>query len=653
MYSDETKWMSQTIYSHRDREYGTNGYMRVSISTKTKDSLSFSPPNFVINIQNEGVNKNVALSYQQLFDVYNRMKEVVQAAGKEYAEKEASPDSQLHYKVAKSTYLTIEFLRGNQGEPIVRLSISHGSSNTSKVIMPFLPEFISFINLIGDMIGNKENGISSKYLDWCLHLPNRFFFIEMNEIAQQIPGLVKSAVVQIDREKSDDNSGDPEDEDEEIDPEAEAHINEQIQEFNNFLGDDMENIELDLPPNLQPKEEKKASPTKKKEDKIYNWLKGDFGKYEDILLDSFHSKNPIRAFEKELTKIYPSLDFFPGISEQEMKSVLYLSLREYNFLKNCSKDEAIPGGFIVSKYFGNQHAKPENVELAINLLTLNFYLRACREKLEAKIDDNRENKAYAHLASTVAMPFIFSFLSKDIEIKSIVMNRLKEWRELGLFDEYEKDYLHIYGLAIKESDILTYMKGIELYMDSPSYDKDSLSLHKIHESCKFKPDMPLNEEQIINELLPLELEIVKRGLTARDEIVKTANLIGVSEPVLSLFVKTKTNIGKKIPIIKFFEDNASEVPDEVRDEFMQVLIENNDRDYDLSDQKFTYAAFGENAIKALYLWKPESGEKYLTYKNFEKAVKNNNHDKSTILSMIENESETNEGSFGDFYGKVK
>ena len=154
---DDIQWLSQNIFSHKDKDYGTNGYMRVSMSTQTKDSQSFSAPAFTINIKNDSIHKTVSLTYQKLFDIYNRLKEVIQAAGQEYNSKPGSPDTQLHYQTGKSTYLTFEFLRGTvQNEPVVRITISHGNSDSSKIIMPFSPEFHSFISLIGDMVGNRK-----------------------------------------------------------------------------------------------------------------------------------------------------------------------------------------------------------------------------------------------------------------------------------------------------------------------------------------------------------------------------------------------------------------------------------------------------------------------------------------------------------------
>ena len=112
-------------------------------------------------------------------------------------------------------------------------------------------------------------------------------------------------------------------------------------------------------------------------------------------------------------------------------------------------------------------------------------------------------------------------------------------------------------------------------------------------------------------------------------------------------------IKKNIPIVKFFEKRLFEIPEDIRQEFMDTIWGYSDRDYDLTDNKFPYDSFGEDAIKALYLWKPESGEKFKTFRKFFKAITNTVHDKNTILSMANHQEEDVSGeSFADFYSKA-
>ena len=54
MYENgEVKWFSQTLMTHKDRHYHSDGHLRVSISTNTENYRLFSPPYLNISISNK------------------------------------------------------------------------------------------------------------------------------------------------------------------------------------------------------------------------------------------------------------------------------------------------------------------------------------------------------------------------------------------------------------------------------------------------------------------------------------------------------------------------------------------------------------------------------------------------------------------------
>ncbi len=659
MYSDDRQWLSQNIFTHRDREYGSNGYMRVSMSTSTKDSIQFSAPSFVINIQNDGISKTASLPYQKLFELYNSLQEVVKAAGQEYATKDASPDAQLHFKVGKSNFLTFEFLRGSQqNEPVVRMTISHGTSDSTKILMPFLPDFYALINLIGDMIKDK------KYIDWCLHFPNRFFFIKMEEISKQIPGLIKSAVVQIDQnspepeEKSWDNYNMTDDVEPVKDEAALNETSETIKDLNAFMGEGMSNINLDMPKfEGEATDTVKEEPKKSEDNTLHKWLGGDIKNYETVLMRCCEKSNPIREMEKELNEAYGDFECFPNLPPKSMKSLVYLVAREHFIFNDQANKGAIKRGFTINKYRGEKHAKPINIEVALDLLLLHVIIKICREKIENKTSDNYTNKTLLHLASSLNVsPFIFSFISKDTQIGSILLKKFREAKELGMFKSYEDSEFKTYGFEITENDIKDVVTNLEAYFDSDAFRSETALRHVTlfkSNGCMLDPDNGLNEEQIINQVVPFEMYVMmgnKSLKTDKKELLEYTKSINMDPSVVSTFIKAGPK--KTIPIVKFFEDRKADVPEDIFGDVMTYLGEFTEKDYDLSDGKFPYDSFGEDVIKALYLWKPESGEKFTTYKNFVKAVVGSSHDKNTILSMISHSEEPQEGeTFADFYGK--
>jgi len=654
MYSNDVQWLSQNIYTHRDKVYGTNGFMRVSMSTNTKDSLSFSAPTFVINIQNDSLNKTVSLSYQKLFELYGRLKDVVGEAAQEYQSKEGNPESQLHYKTGKSVFLTFDFLRGSQqNEPIVRIRITHGTSDSTSIIMPFSPEFHSFISLIGDMVGNR------KYLDWCLHFPNRFYMIEMNEVIKQMPGLIKNAVVQMDRMQGDEppppQSSEPSIKPE-VDTENTNEVLNMLRELDSFVGDDMNNIDLTLPANLKL-ESKPATGKDISDNKLLKWLKGDLKNMEKIVSRCSEKSTPVREFEIELNQNYYDMECFPGIDPTCQKSMIYLSTRVNSIIKMMLTTQSVSQSMPIFRYNGYEKSTPKNIEMAHDLLFSYIFIKLCRDKIENKTNDNYLNKSFVNLASSICMsPFIFSFIKEGTDLKSILVDKYNQFNEVGAFDSYKNDEFKTYGFDLTQRDFGEAGERLEEFINSKNFPNDAHMKHVTafsHDKCALNPDNTLNEEQITNHVIPIELYIIQNDVDIKLDQAKIksyANENGHNDSdVLKTFVKFEAR--KTIPIVKFFENNLAEIPENIRNDFMKSITEYTNKDFDFKDKTFPYDSFGEIAIKALFLWKPETGKKFKTYKKFCKAIVETNQDKETILSMSEHVGENTDSGFGSVWGK--
>lgn len=646
---DDVEWLSQTIFGHRDNEYGTSGYFRASISTKTKDSKSFDAPTFLINIQNEGINKTASLSYQKIFELYNQLQNVVKAAGEEYASKNENPEAQLHFKTGKSAFLTFEFLRGTlQNEPVVKITISHGTSNSTRIIMPFFPEFHSFISLVGDMVGNR------KYLDWCLHFPNMYFMQKANEIIQQLPALIKTAVVQIDNATTGSTSmSSPLEVDEPpIDLENVNETTEIIKELNDFIGEDMSNIQLDF---IDNKKEERSVGNDMSDKKILKYLKNDAKNYEKMLMRCGDKDIPLREIEKEIMK-FSEIESFPQISDRDMASLTYMLAREYLVLNSGANLKAAPRNFPINKYIGYDYTTSEHLDVAYDLLLFNTFLKLCREKIENKSADNYTNKTLVNIIATLFVsPFIFSYLKDGTELATILTDRYRQYDKLGLFDSYKKDEFKTFDFNITEMDIRDQVTKLqESYFSSQTYQTDAYMKHL--ESfkggfCFLDPDSGVNEEQIIKTIIPFELVLIKGGLNMDNQKELNKYIKEHDADILKKLIKRKPT--RKVPIVKFFEDHETDVPENIRHEFSIFLDDFIDKDFDLTNQKFPYDSFGDDAIKALYMWKPETGKKYNSYRKFLRDVTQATHDKNTILSMLEHsENDVTNESFADFYSKA-
>ena len=57
----ETNWFGQTIQTYKDKIYGTQGYLRLSLTTNSDDNKQYNPPRLNINVSNNH-SKNMSLS---------------------------------------------------------------------------------------------------------------------------------------------------------------------------------------------------------------------------------------------------------------------------------------------------------------------------------------------------------------------------------------------------------------------------------------------------------------------------------------------------------------------------------------------------------------------------------------------------------------
>jgi len=499
-----------------------------------------------------------------------------------------------------------------------------------------------------------------KYLDWCLHFPNRYFFIEMNNVLKQIPGLVKGAVVQMDSmsidptPSSNSNESTPEDQTPPVDETNTTEARNMMEELNAFVGDGMKNIELKIPFEEEIKTPKSDPPTENKFIKAFN---GDIKNFENTIMRCSEKGNIIRRLESEFNECYAEMDCFPNITSSEMKSILYLSGRQYYLYNDQANKGPVKRLFGINKYFGVKHAKPINFELAYDLLVGYIFYQLCREKIENKTTDNYLNKTFLHITMGMHLaPFIFSFITSETELETIVRDRFRLMDKSGMFDSIKNNEFKTYGFDITERDMVTAVEDIRKIISLNDLDKlDSYLKHVSLSSgahCVLNYDNEFNEEQIINMIIPMEINILIQDKKTDDyaaisDIVEQFNI--TDQDVLELFIKTTPK--KNIPIVKFFEEHLTEIPENNRKDFMKNLESYNNRDYDLNDEKFPYDSFGEDGVKALYLWKPETGVKYNTYKKFYKAIVSSAHDKQTILSMItqQDTKEASGESFADFY----
>ena len=298
------------------------------------------------------------------------------------------------------------------------------------------------------------------------------------------------------------------------------------------------------------------------------------------------------------------------------------------------------------------------MEIAYDLFLFNLYIRTVRGKLEGRDSDISKNKALFHIQlRCFTDPFVFSFIGKveSKNLESIIYNRYKYYDSIGVFGKY-KDLLKIMNCPeVKDYDISSsVVEAIDKVIGkSPNIN----TLHtKASENNNFRLPSKnnFNLEQIVNEIVPLEVAEKLGKDIKNEEVLKEINLnTPISDEILNFFIKGKTKVKVKKEngfsnnlerVVNFFSD---EIPDQHKEEFLKCVKNGGLDKFDLKTDDFPLDEFGENIVRALYLWDPK-GDPQITksYKYYQSKIEDELMEKDLILAKVKSEETTEPESNG-------
>jgi len=628
MYEDETKWFSQTLMTFKDAQYATDGYLRLSLSTNTKDYQSFSPTNLGLSISN-GMTKVCNLNIQSATDLLLSLKNVITNPDSVYQ----SDGHQILKRFNKNQDLVFEFIyEVNNGGRVVRITIINSETDFAKIVIPYMTFFVLATRL-KEYVNNYEH--------ICLSLPTNFLLKELLTSNKGISPAIKSLPTKfvenefVETDNKDDN----------VEVEKTQTT---INDLDKFIGgSEMDNV--DLPALESKKIIEEVSKTQghviqsRFVDKV---LKNDLHNLIDLLTVAETNPIPIAFLAEKFASELGSNDSYKvlsGIDKTSYKSLLYISkLVSNTTLMNYTNDGVpIPSSTLVLK-FKTSDITDDNLDFAYDLLMIGSYLRSFRRKIEDKITDGYKNGAVSYLLFryyTDAM--CFSFLEgKDIPVVlSAVASRFFQYDNAGFFDKFKKVLEEHNCIQTTSDDISFNAEDLckKVINNSPFIEDIHNKLHS-NKSLTLPSNNNLTIEQIINEVIPLE---VYRNL-GKD--INSKDLSSISQDVLNMFVEEKTNTKPKKQKVKkdpetnlqrFIRTVRNQIPDAYKDDFNAEITKMGDTEkYDFKDVRFPLEEFGDDIIKALYIWDPKNDPKITkNYKYFFEKYENEIMTRDNILSI--------------------
>lgn len=632
MYSDkETKWFSQTLLTFKDKQFNTDGFLRLAISTNSEDYKFFNPPIFNISISTN-IQKSYNLNIQNAEDLLESFDQALkQSNGNEIIiEKKYQKTAKIYFRFA------IENV--NQTRVVV-VEIISNESDATKIIIPLKPTFQSFLRRLRYYVQN--------YDQICLSLLGQSINYESSQIIQQLPSLIKGIssqiISQIPEQELEQDSGAPE-----IKPEEVKETTASIEDLDKFLGDDMENINI---PEIDKNKAEEGTPIVEiQSDIVEKILSDDLTNLESKLTSFGVSKQPVLDLIEDLET---SLGFslIPGINEDDKKSLVYLSTLSQNYYSKSYtiNDTAIPSSTPILKY--KSSADDKNVELAKDLLTIIGYFRTVRRRMESKIQNAYDNKSMVYLFLRCFMdPICFSFidhLSKN-ELVSSIKNRYMYFNKNGFFDRYIQLLKDNNCPEISVRDITDFAEEVSDKIVGKTLNIDELHQKSYeNEEVKLPSKNTFSLEQIINEFIPLEINY-KMGFNFKDkELVKKFKENNkISDEILNFFIKKQkvektTQIEKITPLQRWVDKYKQDIPDGYRDSFIKHIKELKYEKFNFEKNTYPLDEFDDRIVKALYVWDPESDSNIKTnFNHFATLVEDEQMTKESILVTTKEEKDS-------------
>jgi hypothetical protein len=614
--TDTTFWYSQLLLNYIDKDYQTDGQLRLSISTNTKDYVSFNPVSLSVSITDTVQNrfKSTVLNIQNATDLFYSLKDFI----------DSRIPSQVLKKYNKGQDLIFDFILDNRSqERIVRISIRNNDSDFTKVIVSYFM-FGVFIQRLKDFI--------EKYTLSCINLPNTFLLTE-------ISNFIKSSFLSMKEKTLVSNFPPFNIQSKEETPEVKQTAST-IEDLDKFIGgNEMTNIvvpELKEIPIEKPVEERSIM----KVDSVFvnKFLFNDLSTLENELNACKIQKNGIAYF---FSRIQPLFDFkLLDIDEKEYKSLIYtVHVLSQSIIRSyIERGISFPPSIPIIKCHLLSSAPQKYLELACDLLVFNAYIRSYRKRMESSISDALINGSMFYLLFRCFTDvFCFSVLDKQDPsmLSSLILKNFKYYQSIGVFKKYDQKLEEYGAQPITETEIVGFIEeiGSKVLNKSPYL----LQLHDAlytNESLKLDINIDFSLEQIINEVVPLEVAF-KLGYD-----ITTLDFYKLcSEKVVQVFItkKKQKEAKKEEPTSNLFrlaKQYHHEVPEQYKQTFFE-LISKLEGNFDFNDKRFPLEEFGENIVKVLYCWNPETDPKVKThYNHYFGIFENEIMTKDLILSKM-------------------
>jgi hypothetical protein len=631
---EETIWINQSLLNFKDEEFLSNGKLSVYITFNIDDNFYFNSPCFGISVTNER-RKNCILNIQHAEDLLESIETAIKQVN--------GVDIVIEKIYNKKVKLYIKFeVISSTNDRVVIIELISNEYDSTKIIIPLKPTFQSFIRRLKSFVINYDN--------ICYSLLTSSLNNESRKIIKRLPDLIKGISLQVTPVTSNEiiDGNNQLNTNDKIDEETIKETENNILDFNKFIGDDMSNIKIDEIDKSIIEPVKK--PVEINSKFVTNILKNNLINLENKLILYSRSKNSIKEMLNDLESKL-DLKLLDGITDTELKAVIYISTlyKEFYIEKYLYNQEFIPEFVPSLKFIGNNNL--DNIEIAKDIFVFACYFRAIKRKLELKESDVFINKSMIYFLIRILMDVIsVSYLDKisSDELLSTIKIRYEYYDSIGVFNEY-KILLSEYNCKeITLNDIYSlandYLKSKELNNNK------KISIEDTYKSLDLI--LPINNEynieQIIKEIIPLEVnKYFGNDITNEKISNKLKEKYNISDDIMNLFKnkikeKSKNEFKKITPLERWIKKFKQDIPEAYRDDVLEYVKNMEYKTFDFKNSPWPLDEFDDRIVKALYLWNVEINPKIKTsFEEFASLIEDEIMTKESILLINKKETKNN------------
>lgn len=657
-------YFNQELWTGHDVLITENNFS-VSTSFYNDDYNLSSATNLSLMIRNfkRKSRNNISLSHKDVFLYLVKAKPLIDSLDSTIASIMENKNIQKTFTFSSYKKIHTTIMWRNEYDISVRICITENKDENFDDSEKFYMSYTDYMSLVKILVGYRDN-----YMSLCSNnivvVNNHKMMEKFDLLSSKLTGYFKDLKLSnIKQEMTSDQVIKMGDIDIPLPPSAPVEIvkteeeknNEVIQnDFSDYLNNNISNINISA---IDAFKEREKNYEEKKETAVTidissafttKFMNNNILTLEKYLMASLTDKNTFSSLVGEIAKkleISPR-QLFNGCSDSDFYSISYLSTRllKYAVNNHLDKKMALPPN-VVPIVFANGINNPINIDVMYDLfLYFTYYTNLKNQIIQKDKNTSNNREMVCFILKNILSPLIFSYIkyvpNRETMTKEII-NRYRTYRELGVFNELQKELMSKYGNAVDVSELSITEYVNTIYEKAIPLLDTSFAVKQCFMSAYNRNDIKLSYD-VFNSI-KMDAEKLQKILILESNYMKNDT---INENELGMPISEFSDLGSFILKGYSFElvintDNLKRFVNEMACEnklkelALEIVSKIKTNYTDLKEYTFDYSLLPEAFLKALCIWDIDNDRQLsLNYTKFKDKVENSNLTKTLTLSLL-------------------